>query len=173
MRWTETLLTEKCKEACKRVDVEFNTPVKINGRLTSTLGRVKYERVGLFIKPSVVEFSKSFLENYSDYDVEQTILHEMSHYCVSVITGEHHGHDDAFREMCLMLGTTANTATATNLTRTVPMNEIYKYTVKCKNCGNECGYHRAGKVVKALQNSSTSCKCGRCGSCTLELIQNR
>ena len=48
-------------EVCRKANVEFNIPVRLNGRLTKTLGRVRQECHNGVWKPVSVEFSNQFV----------------------------------------------------------------------------------------------------------------
>lgn len=165
--WTIQEIKNYLQELAKNVDLVYNTPVKINGRLTKTLGRVIAEPATFnSYKPEVIEFSKQFLETSTDESVRQVIMHEFAHWAVLVETGEVHGHDAIFKAMCRKIGCEANRP-QTKVERTVSDDKIYKYIVKCKDCGNEVHYNRAGKVVKHPDFYG----CGKCGG-ELECIQN-
>ena len=64
------------KEVCRKANVEFNIPVKLNGKLTRTLGRVHQEYHNGICEPVSVEFSKQLLETASDKSIHDVILHE-------------------------------------------------------------------------------------------------
>ena len=88
--------------------MKLTVPVKINSRLSSTLGRVKYEWVNPYketVRPTIIEFSKSFLENGSEESIDSVIKHECAHYCVTIQTDKRQGHNKIFKDMCHRLGT--------------------------------------------------------------------
>ena len=87
------------------VDDEFNIPVGINGRLTRTLGRVHIERSDGVWYPVRMEFSRQFLESSTDASIISVIQHEWCHYYVAKSTGESHGHDNVFKNMCARVRT--------------------------------------------------------------------
>lgn len=167
MTWTIQEIEEYLSELAASIDLEFNTPIKINGRLTKTLGRVIAEPA-MFdsYKPEKIEFSRQFLETSTDESVRQTIMHEFAHWAVLVETGQPHGHDAIFKAMCRKIGCQADRP-QTHVERIVSDDKIFKYIVKCDECGNEVHYNRAGKVVKQPWAYS----CGKCGG-ELEVIQN-
>ena len=165
--WTVQEIREYLSELATQVGLVYNTPVKINGRLTKTLGRVIAEPVAFdSYKPQVIEFSRQFLETSTDESVRQVIMHEFCHWAVLVETGQPHGHDAAFKAMCCHIGCNANRPQV-KVERTVSDDQLYKYIVKCKDCDNEMHYNRAGKVVKHPDFYG----CGKCGG-SLEVIQN-
>ena len=146
---TEQDLTTMCKKICADAGYEFTIPVKINKRLTRTLGRVKYVKTYDTIKSISMEFSYQFLATSSLDSIISIVKHECAHYLTNEITKKHHGHDMIFKQMCAKLGCKNDKTFCDNIKTTVPETEIYKYFVVCKDCGAIIGkYHRAGKVVQ-------------------------
>lgn len=167
MTYTVQEIEKQLKELAASIDLVYDTPVKINGRLTRTLGRVIAEPTAFdSYKPEVIEFSRQFLETSTDESVRQVILHEFAHWAVLVETGEVHHHDAVFKAMCRKIGCSADRP-MNKVERTVSDDKLYKYIVKCDECGNEIHYNRAGKVVK----QSWAYSCGKCGG-NLKVIQN-
>lgn len=167
MTWTVQEIKQYLDELAASIGLIYNTPVKINGRLTKTLGRVIAEPAAFdSYKPEVIEFSKQFLETSTDESVRQIIMHEFCHWAVLVETGEVHGHDAVFKAMCRKIGCEANRPQI-KVKRTVSNDKLFKYIVKCKDCNNEIHYNRAGKVVK----NPEWYWCSKCGG-DLEVIQN-
>lgn len=148
-----------CKEICAKVGYDFTIPVKINKRLTRTLGRVTWIKTNGIVKSTLMEFSYQFLLTATFDSIKDVITHECAHYLVNEETHENHGHDATFKAMCARLNCTNDGTVCYSLNRTVPETQIYKYFVKCEKCGATVGkYHRAGKVV---QNPDLyHCKCG-------------
>jgi len=156
---TEKDLTKLCKEICSRVNYDFYIPVKINKRLTRTLGRVSWMRVGRQVKSTLMEISYQLLTTSTFDSIKAVVEHECAHYLVNEITHEHHGHDMIFKAMCAKIGCTNDGTIYHTLDRSVPETQIYKYFVICKECGSTVGkYHRAGKVVQNPE--SYRCNCG-------------
>lgn len=156
------MLTEKeiikiCEDLCSKVNYDFHIPVVINKRLKTTLGRVSYIHCGDRIVSTRMEFSYLFLSTSTIDSIQDVIAHETAHYLCNELTGEHHGHDEMFKEMCLKLGTT-NYNTSTKVDRIVGNEQIYKYLVTCKNCGSTMGRHRSSKLIQHPEYYK--CKCG-------------
>ena len=162
MSYTVEELTSICEKIANDNGAELICPVKINGRLTKTHGRVIYKNIDDNVVPSAIEFSKRLIETASEESIQEVVKHEMCHYLVTLETKETHGHDRAFKLMCERIGATFNSATA-NVKYIIPTSEAYKYTVTCSSCGHKGYYSRAGKVVKYPENYL--CKCG--GSLTV------
>lgn len=152
---TEKDLTARCTEICKSVGYDFTIPVKINKRLTRTLGRVLFYSYSGYVTPESMEFSYKLLETGDTSTIDDVIKHECAHYLVIKETHEDHGHDKVFKEMCARIDCTFNTTTVEVAAYTP---DTYKYIVTCVACGKIVGrYHRAGKVVKFP--SHYHCKC--------------
>lgn len=156
---TEKDLTEMCQKICAEVGHEFTLPIKINKRLTTTLGRVKYIKTGDYVRSTLMEFSYQFLSTSTFDSIQEVVQHECAHYLVTEETHQKHGHDATFKAMCARIHCTNDKAIYYSLERNVAETEIYKYFVKCKKCENIVGkYHRAGKIVKNPE--LYTCKCG-------------
>lgn len=153
---TEKDIKNRCSGICKAVGYNFYIPVKINKRLTRTLGRVIHICYRDTIVPQSMEISYKLLETGDEKMIDEVIKHECAHYLVAVETHKDHGHDATFKEMCARIDCTFDTPS----TKVAAFkNTDYKYIVTCNFCKKIVGqYHRAGKVVK--NPSLYSCKCG-------------
>lgn len=148
-------ITQEFKETVEKAGCQLDVPVQINGRLTSTLGRVMY-RGNI---PFKVEFSKQFIDTSTDESVHQVILHEAAHYIAAKRSGVCHHHDGYFKMICAEIGCT-NDQTKTHVERTVALEKIYKYVVYCPNCGPIGGFQRWCNTLANLKN----CSCNKCNS---------
>ena len=156
---TEKDLTNMCKEICRIAGYDFTIPVKINKRLTRTLGRVSWIRVNGKVTSTSMEISYQLLATATFDSIKAVVAHECAHYLVNEETHESHGHDAVFKAMCARIGCTNDGKVCHSLDREVPETQIYKYFVICKDCGKTVGkYHRAGKIVQ--HPDFYSCKCG-------------
>lgn len=156
---TENEIVEICKEICGTVGYDFLIPVKINKRLTRTLGRVCWKRTNGITYSTLMEFSYQLLTTATLDSIKDVIAHECAHYLVIEETHEAHGHDSIFKNMCKRINCTNDGAICHSLTRSASDTEIYKYIITCKDCGKVVGkYHRAGKIVQ--YPNYYSCKCG-------------
>lgn len=90
-------ITDICENAGFRGVKYLN--ISINPRLSTTLGRVKYRANPIY--PYAIEFSKNFIENNTDEDIHEVIMHECAHAIVTVRTKEKHGHDNILRRFVL------------------------------------------------------------------------
>ena len=156
---TEKDLTARCTEICKSAGYDFTIPVKINKRLTRTLGRVTCVKTDGIVKSTLMEFSYLLISTATIDSIQEVIAHECAHYLVIAETHENHGHDAIFKAMCARIGCTNDGTVCHSLDREVPETQIYKYFVVCKDCGKTVGkYHRAGKIVQ--HPDFYNCKCG-------------
>ena len=146
----------------------FNIPVSINSRLTRTLGRVMQYKSNGKCWSDRMEFSKQFLETSTDERVKSVIAHEWAHYYATKSTGEPHGHDAYFKQICAMIGCT-NDKMVTSVERTVSEESLSKYVVYCPTCGEPIGsFSRMCATLKHLDE----CTCKRCGGGNLYYKQN-
>lgn len=144
-------------EACRKAGVVNKYPVKINGRLTATLGRVRWLRENGNITPIDIEFSKLMVETASDETIKETILHEAAHLIAIERSGVDHGHDSYFKSICAELGTTNDGCYASiEAVKSIK----YKYNLVCPKCGIIGGYSRMCKAVKHPELYRCKCGCG-------------
>lgn len=154
------------KETCRKAGIECDIPIRLNGRLTRTLGRVHQEKKDGIWAPTSVEFSKQLLETSSDKSIRDVILHEYAHIIVTARTGEEHGHDATFKRVCAEIGTT-NDGIATKVERIVEVHS--KYEIFCPTCHKTLGGY--SRMCKTIQNIEF-CHCKLCGKGGLKVIQN-
>ena len=165
--WTIERITELCKTYCGKANVDFNSPVVLNKRLTKTLGRCHYKCEGGKYYPTRIEISNRLLEIASDKTIEEVIAHECAHYVTCFLTNEDHRHDSIFKQYCAAIGTD-NSGTVTKIEYVVDATKTNKYSLYCCGCGKFiCGKSRSCKITK--QPSSFISKC--CGS-PLRVEQN-
>ena len=146
---------------------DYNITISINGRLTRTFGRCKGKYINFRFVPYAIEISKQLIETCADTSVIEVIYHECAHALVDIETGEHHGHDKVFKDMCKRIGAAFDTSKSQGVERVVSDTKIYKYFIICEGCGKVCGkYHRAGKIIKNIEYYH--CKCGG----QLKVVQN-
>ena len=165
MEWTIERIVEVASRYAAKVDVEFDIPVFINGRLTRTLGRVFQQNINGTYVPTKMEISRQLLQTATDESIESVISHEVAHFIVAKQTGEKHGHDEAFKLVCAKIGCT-NDGYATKVERTVEAKD--KYEVFCPKCGKISGYSRMCKTLKYIDQ----CYCKRCNNSSLTYVQN-
>ena len=166
--WTLKDIENYCNEISAKVNDTFTCPVKLNGRITRTLGRVISHKVNGMWEPEVLEISKQLLETSSDESVKAVIEHEWCHYYVTKTTGENHGHDATFKAACAKIGCT-NDGVSTTVERTVSDSTLYKYQVFCPTCDKFiCNRRRKVEWMDRMDE----CWCPTCKGKGLVLIQN-
>ena len=162
-------ITAECVQISAKVGDKFNIPVLINGRLSTTLGRVTCHKINGIWKPVELEMSKKFLETATIASIRDIIKHEWCHYYVTKTTGEDHGHDATFKAMCARIGCSNNGAKANEIERTVEEETLYKYNVVCDTCNKViAAYQRMCPTLRRLD----SCSCMECNNNKLRLVQN-
>ena len=162
MTWTVETITNFLKENAAKLGHDFDIPVKINARFSSTLGAMRYiHNWDGTDTPTSIDISKQLIENASDKSIESTLLHELAHW-VAIVEDPYsqaHGHDAVFKEICHRLGCD-NDKTTANVEYLVNEAKIHKYSVYCPDCGFLRGYARKGKVLKNIH----AYRCPKCGS---------
>ena len=144
-----TRVREICYSKAREFGYNLYCPILINTRFRRTLGRVSWDEYGDLSK---IEFSAQFLESESDENIIHTILHELAHAFVFLETGEIHGHDATFKDMCHRLGTVND-----GMYAKVGEAES-KYTLYCSKCGKVVGKrHRACKITRNPEQFFSGC----------------
>ena len=158
----------ECVKVFASVNLEFNNiEIKINGRLTKTLGRCNYKKQDTKLIPVCLEFSRLLVEKGDNKLIEDVIKHECAHAIATIETGASQKHNNYFKSVCARIGTTNDTP-STTAKYNAEDTEIYKYTVICEKCKKVVGrYHRAGNVIKMPSHYG----CNYCGG-SLKVIQN-
>lgn len=119
------------KDVCtKYFDFDFDSlkiPVKINGRLSKSLGQMVYSC--RHNKPLSIEFSKELISGiYKIETVESVIKHEVTHLVLFVRGEEFRDGSKNFEDTIKKIGGTS--------TRTI--KALRNYHAKCSCCGERC-----------------------------------
>ena len=168
--WTKVKVINELNKLCMNDGIGIvNVPVEINGRLTRTLGRVKFMDYGEgHCYPTKIEFSKTLLEEGTDNDIINVIKHEYVHYYLVETTHENHKHDALFKRKCAEIGCTHD-KTQNRLEADYGEKEEFKYEVWCGDCVKCIGtYSRMCKTLKNIHY----CRCKNCGGSNLTVHQN-
>ena len=142
----------------------FDIPVKINGRLKTTLGRVHHTYKDGIYTAVLMDFAKNFLAEGTDEDIETVIRHEWSHYYLMKVTKEKHGHNDVFNSLCAEMG--GNTGPKIKL----QVRPKQKYDLICDGCGHVSSYSRKCRTMDAAQ--AGYCTCRTCNGKSFTIMQN-
>lgn len=146
-------VNEICNEIAKTNGFYIDCPIKENGRLTATLGRVCYDEFGI----KSIEFSKKLLQFGTDVQINDTIRHELAHAFSYWETGEVHGHDSFWKYMAEKLGANPKSFAEGQVYKE-PAEKIHKYTLYCKKCGKLVGYRdRACNITKNPEKYLSKC----------------
>ena len=166
--WTIERVRKELDTLAKADGITIDVPVSANGRLRTTLGRVRSYRSTCL--PISIEFSQKLLNEGTDNDILNTVKHEYVHYFLLVTTGENHGHDYMFKAKCAEIGCTHNkTRNDIESEEMMAPTAQSKYEVYCPDCNETIGtYSRMCKTLRNLDN----CSCGICGGKALKMIQN-
>lgn len=146
-------------KACKKCDIELYAPIKMNSRLSRTLGRVKYIENSIGSKVKVIEFSSKYFNDSSRNEEvkRQVVLHEIAHYLAFMSDGQRHSHDEVFRYWCAKIGCTATGEYATDSKDKLVENiqVQYKYDCRCSACGNHIKYYK--RYSNAVERKVSGC----------------
>lgn len=156
MKWNLEMVIEECKRLSDIKGDEFSIRVVVNGRLSTTLGRVLSTKniVTGACTAKQMEISKKLLDFGTDNDIKKVIAHEWCHYYLTKTTEEFHGHNKLFKELCSEMGGTTGTSTVIEGYKDIK----HKYETYCSCCGNMVGtYSRAGNTIKNPENYQSSC----------------
>ena len=164
--WTKAKVINELNKLCMKDGIGIvNVPVEINGRLTRTLGRVKFMDYGEgHCHPTKIEFSKQLLDFSDDDSIINVIKHEYVHYYLLVETGTNHGHNAIFKKKCAEIGC-AHDQTQNEINTTAKS----KYEIWCPDCNKMIATRaRKCKLVTYPENY----RCGECKNNNLKVIQN-
>lgn len=169
MSYTLERVQKEFNIICSKAGVEVDAPIKLNGRLTKCLGRVRYCCLGGECAPILVEFSKQLLATATDDSILGIIKHEAAHFIVLKRTYKNHGHDAVFKAVCAEIGTTYDNAVV-QTEKIVDSSAVFKYEVFCPTCNKKLkgGFHKQGSRLKRIGNY----RCVNCGQGGLQVIQN-
>ena len=148
---------------------DYDIDLKINRRLSTTLGRCQSKIINNKAIPYRIEFSEKLLNSATDKEIIDVIYHEAAHALVEIETQESHGHDAVFKAMCARIGT-ENDGRYTRIESFAEeaKNKVFKYDVVCAGCGSVSHYSRMCKTLKMLDR----CTCKACGQSNFKLYQN-
>lgn len=149
-----TRVREICYTKAREFGFRLYCPIEVNTRFSRTLGRVSWNEFGELEK---IEFSSTMLKTGTEEAIIATILHELAHAFVFLETGEIHGHDKVFREMCKRLGTIEDRATSKYFNGADEPVE-HKYSIYCSCCGKlVANRSRACQLTKTPENYLSNC----------------
>ena len=130
------------------------------------------KRLGSFRPRPVPRITISALLLDDEAAFLDTIRHEYAHALVWLrAPGERHGHDALWRAACREVGCAPRATAAPSETQREAERRRANYLVRCRTCGQETRYLRAGKIVRLLQRGrGRSIRCTRCGGRSFTLV---
>ena len=143
--------------------------IVLSTRSVKRLGSCRYPTADG--KPMRIMISATILND--DAQFWDTVRHEYAHAAVYLLRpGERHAHDAVWREVCRRIGCTPKSAAPLGEDAERLRRERARYLVKCRVCGTETYYLRAGKIVRLLERGGRKrVRCCRCGSNDLALYE--
>lgn len=149
------------------IEVETITSVSWNSRLRSVWGRCIRSN---YNKTYKIELNPILKDDNVSWDAAMdTMIHEVLHahknrFC----------HTGEWKRCAQLINREYSCYHIERVTSAVAKNvadKMYKYIIKCTNCGSISKYRSNTKVVKLVRSYPGSCRC-RCGCTNLVLIEN-
>lgn len=156
--WTVEDIREIFNELDKKTGLDTtNIPILISNNIKRVFGKVCYKDN----KIHKVLFSSILTNgNYKKEDVMEVIIHEYAHIYCFYTYSKRCGHNSLFYKHCEELGGVPSRTFKNEAL--VPREQIYKYTITCKDCGYIVGYKHRLNIEKCQKNYV-------CGICRGEL----
>jgi len=144
--------------------------IVVSNRSVKRLGSCRYPSTD-GTKPMRITISATVLND--DEPFWDTVRHEYAHAAVYLLRpGERHAHDEVWRAVCRRIGCTPKSVAPAGGEAERLRRERAKYLVRCRGCGAETFYLRAGKIVKLMEcGFRKRIRCSRCGSNDLALYE--
>lgn len=173
MRDKELFLYELVEEVKKDMDqahVPYNDecPIKLNNRLSRSLGRCRYKIDGNGIKYAyVIEIQKLYFQYAEEQELKDTICHELIHSAADCVYSGHTGSWKRYAELM-----EKNSKGKYTIERTSSSSEQYreafyaskkasfKYEVYCPECGTIWRRRKKSKLIEFPYLFA----CGGCGT---------
>lgn len=147
----------------KECNIKYSDKIQsitINNRLRTSWGMCRKKKAG-GEQVFVIELNKYLLES-SENAVMDTLLHEILHTCYNSFN-----HGKTWQRYAERLNRKYGfhiKRTQNYTVKEISPQQIFKYFVKCKNCGNVIGKARLSKVITNPENY-------RCARCKGELMR--
>ena len=172
-RDAETYLYELVEEVKRDMDevwIPYNDecPIKLNNRLSRTLGRCRYKRDYLGERyPYVIEIQTLYLEHGIEKEIKSTICHELIHSASDCLFSGHTGNWKRYAEIMekcypnkyIIKRTTTVSNQYANAAKEKQKVSVYKYEAYCPKCG--ATWKRKSKCE--LITNPHRWRCRRCG----------
>jgi len=121
-------IQNECKKLAKKHwGLSITIPIRMNNRLSTRLGTMKYRTMYGVNYPIVIEFA-GYLKNYNLSTIQTVLLHELTHYAMMTKGLPYKDSDTQFKRECVRVGG--------SLTRTIgAVGFVHQY--KCCGCGKD------------------------------------
>lgn len=166
------LITQYNKRYNENIPLLEDNMVKINGRLSRSLGRFVFQieidnRCGIRkcnITPIAIEFSRRYLLNGKDNNIILTYKHELAHYISNVKHQDNCEHDIRWQEVCRRL----EMKEVSRIASISSLENPKRYMIICANDGVVGSRNRLTKELRiGIQLGWYSCN--KCKSSELYL----
>ena len=138
-------------------NIKFDGELRINNRLSKSLGRCKaigkYNRWTDSIEyiPKIIEISGKAIQSVTEEQLKEITAHEFAHYYTFKYYGKHNHNNVMFREVCNKLNTISAPRANFNIKR--------KYEVFCECCGKRVGARSSARadLIKYTHHYKSGC----------------
>ena len=150
--------------------------IKLNGRLKRSLGRCFYQynrNTREILDIPKIDFNKDYIlyEINNDNKID-TIIHEMMHMLCYLKYNEPVGHDYRWKNECKKYGCKHELGTKViGYKSEMKNNGIYKYALRCKNCGKILEYKKTITKDYRRKVENHYLIHNKCNSSDLEIIK--
>lgn len=154
--YTALRLQKEVNEILRKANVKMACPVRINNRLSRTLGRATMAYRNRVYISARIDFSGDLIARATDTTIREVLLHECAHVIANLRTQSNNGHNAFFKQVCHEIGT-HNDKTSTKVewredavkpVAKAVVKRVDKYEVNCPNCGVIARYNRACNATK-------------------------
>lgn len=148
LKMTEQEIVEYTRNFLKEwYNMELDIPVKINGRLSSTLGRFTFNRKER--RPLEIEISRKYLIHGKLKDIKSTLRHEATHYYCFVNGLDHRDGSDDFESELRRHNTNSTQTVRLRLERNVNVYECDCATHERIRALSDKGRYHSCNICKA------------------------
>lgn len=155
------VVLEKCLRMCDEVGIPYGDirKISISGKMSKAMGKCwRYRNAMHGIEWFEIKIAKLAADNFSSFELENVVLHEIIHTCKGAFD-----HGSTFHKYGNLVnkryGYHVETYWSFESVGVTPEQMNYKYIFRCDKCGKEFGYMRMCKVVKL---KGKGCRCGVC-----------
>lgn len=174
--------TQKEKNFVAEMVLELRTEMIANGFSVRPIAEIKYSNaIHCFGRckrmpygDCVITIAHIAMDSGID-NLKNTIIHELCH---AVLEVDNRGHNYVWKQIAKRASEVFNTHITVYVAEkeqkeqiAIQNNKKAKFTIKCKDCGQEYKYMRETRTVKMIKRfKNHGCTCGRCKSSNLVVI---